>query len=134
VVDPLERVAPGTYRTTEPIPADGNWKTMIRLHKGSSLTAVPIYLPLDAAIPAAEVPAKASFTRSFVDETQILQREKTGGSPALVAIAYTAVASIALSLLVLLVWSLHRLAFPPRPAVRRSRGKATTSPTPALQR
>lgn len=134
VVDPLERVAPGTYRTTEPIPADGNWKTMIRLHKGSSLTAVPIYLPLDPAIPAAEVPAKASFTRPFIDETQILQREKTGGSPALVAIAYAAVASIALSLLVLLTWSLHRLAFPPRSTTRRSRRKAPANPTPALQR
>ena len=134
VVDPLERLAPGIYRTTEPIPADGNWKTMIRLHKGSSLTAVPIYLPLDAAIPAAEVPAKASFTRHFVDETQILQREKTGGSPALVAIAYATVAGIALSLLVLLVWSLHRLAFPPRPAVRRGRHQAPANPTPALQR
>jgi hypothetical protein len=134
VVDPLERVAPGTYRTTEPIPADGSWKTMIRLHKGSSLTAVPIYLPLDVAIPAAEVPAKASFTRSFVDETQILQREKTGGSPALVAIAYATVAGIALSLLVLLVWSLHRLAFPPRAAVRRGRRGAPAGSTPALQR
>jgi len=134
VVDPLERVAPGTYRTTEPIPADGNWKTMIRLHKGSSLTAVPIYLPLDAAIPAPEVPAKASFTRHFVDETQILQREKTGGSPALVAIAYATVAGIALSLLVLLVWSLHRLAFPPRAAVRRGRRGAAAGSTPALQR
>jgi hypothetical protein len=134
VVDPLERVAPGTYRTTEPIPADGNWKTMIRLHKGSSLTAVPIYLPLDAAIPAAEVPAKAGFTRPFVDETQILQREKTGGSPALVAIAYATVAGIALSLLVLLVWSLHRLAFPPRAAVRRGRRGAPVGSTPALQR
>jgi hypothetical protein len=134
VVDPLERVALGTYRTTEPIPADGNWKTMIRLHKGSSLTAVPIYLPLDAAIPAAEVPAKAGFTRPFVDETQILQREKTGGSPALVAIAYATVAGIALSLLVLLVWSLHRLAFPPRSAERRGRRKAPAGPTPALQR
>lgn len=134
VVDPLERIAPGAYRTTEPIPAYGNWKTMIRLHKGNSLTAAPIYLPLDAAIPAPEVPAKASFSRPFVDETQILQREKTGGSPALVAIAYTAVASIALSLLVLLTWSLHRLAFPPRPAARRSRSAAPANPTPALQR
>jgi hypothetical protein len=134
VVDPLERVGPGTYRTTEPIPADGNWKTMIRLHKGSSLTAVPIYLPLDAAIPAAEVPAQASFTRPFVDETQILQREKTGGSPALVAIAYATVAGIALSLLVLLTWSLHRLAFPPRPTARRHRHKVSANPTTALQR
>jgi hypothetical protein len=134
VVDPLERVAPGTYRTTEPIPVGGNWKTMIRLHKGNSLIAAPIYLPLDAAIPAAEVPAKASFSRPFVDETQILQREKTGGSAALVAIAYATVAGIALSLLVLLAWSLHRLAFPPRPGRRRSRRRSPATPTLGVHR
>jgi hypothetical protein len=134
VVDPLERIGPGIYRTTEPIPVGGNWKTMIRLHSGSSLTAVPIFLPPDAAIPAAEVPARASFSRGFVDETQLLQREKTGGSPALVAIAYATVAGLALSLLVLLAWSLHRLAFPPRPGVRRNRTEAPVKATPALQR
>ncbi len=134
VVDPLERVGPGIYRTTEPIPVGGNWKTMVRLHSGSSLTAVPIFLPRDAAIPAPEVPARPTFTRSFTDETQLLQREKTGGSPALVAVAYATVAGIALSLLALLAWSLHRLAFPPRPDSRRSRGKAPANPTPALQR
>ncbi|HWA54122.1 MAG TPA: hypothetical protein VG816_08120, partial [Solirubrobacterales bacterium] len=134
VVDPLERVGPGAYRTTEPIPVGGNWKTMIRLHSGSSLTAAPIFLPRDAAIPAPEVPARASFDRGFVDETQLLQREKTGGSPALVAVAYATVAGIALSLLALLAWSLHRLAFPPRPGVRRSRGKASAKATPVLQR
>jgi len=133
IVDPLERLSPGVYRSTAPIPVGGNWKTMIRLHSGSSLTAVPIFLPLDAAIPAPEVPARASFTRSFTDETQLLQREKTGGSPALVAIAYATVAGIALSLLALLAWSLHRLAFPPRPGLRRSRGEAPANPTPALQ-
>jgi hypothetical protein len=134
VVDPLERIGPGTYRTTEPIPIGGDWKTMIRLHSGSSLTAVPIFLPRDAAIPAAEVPARARFTRGFVDETQLLQREKTGGSPALIALAYATVAGIALALLALLAWSLHRLAFPPRPGVRRSRTKAPRKATPALQR
>ncbi len=134
VVDPLERVGPGTYRTTEPIPVGGNWKTMVRLHSGSSLTAVPIFLPRDAAIPAPEVPARASFSRAFVDETQLLQREKTGGSPTLVAFAYATVAAISLSLLVLLAWSLHRLAFPPRPGLRRSSGKAPATSTPALQR
>jgi hypothetical protein len=134
VVDSLERVSPGVYRTSEPIPVGGNWKTMIRLHSGSSLTAVPVFLPRDAAIPAPEVPARASFTRSFTDETQLLQREKTGGSPALVAVAYTTVAGIALALLALLAWSLHRLAFPPRQGVRRSRGKAPATPTPALLR
>jgi hypothetical protein len=134
VVDPLERIGPGIYRTTEPIPVGGNWKTMIRLHSGSSLTAVPIFLPRDAAIPAPEVPARASFSRGFVDETQLLQREKTGGSTATVAVAYATVAGIALSLLALLAWSLHRLAFPPRPGVRRSRTGAPAKATPALQR
>jgi hypothetical protein len=134
VVDPLQKVGPGRYRTTEPIPVGEGWKTMIRLHSGSSLTAAPIYLPRDAAIPAPEVPARAAFTRAFVDETRLLQREKTGGSPALVVVAYASVAGIALSLLALLAWSLHRLAFPPRAGGRRSRHKAPANPTPALQR
>lgn len=68
----------------------------------------------DAAIPAAEVPARASFTRRFVDETQILQREQTGGSPGVVLAAYSVVIAITVSLLVLLAWSLHRLSFGPR--------------------
>lgn len=134
VVEPLERVGPGTYRTTEPIPVGGNWKTMVRLHSGSSLTAMPIFLPRDAAIPAPEVPAHASFNRSFVDETQLLQREKTGGSPTLIAFAYATVVAIALSLLALLAWSLHRLAFPPRPGLRRGRHTAPAKATPALER
>lgn len=134
VVDPLRRVGPGVYRSTEPLPADGNWKTMVRLHSGSSLTALPIYLPRDAAIPAPEVPARARFTRRFVDETQLLQREKKGGSPTLVAIAYTVVASIALALLALLAWGLHRLAFPPRPRPQRSSRPAPLPSGAALQR
>ncbi len=134
VVDPLERVVEGRYRTTEPIPVYGNWKTLIRLHEGSSLTALPVFLPRDDAIPAAEVPARATFTRSFVDETEILQREKTGGSPALTAIAYAIVVGISLSLLGLLAWGLHRLAFPPRPrSQRRPQATAATRPATATQ-
>ena len=34
VVDRLERTGPGLYRTTEPIPVHGDWKTMIRLAQG----------------------------------------------------------------------------------------------------
>ena len=32
---PAGGVAPGEYRTTQPIPLDGDWKTMIRLHSGN---------------------------------------------------------------------------------------------------
>jgi hypothetical protein len=119
VVAPLERTGPGVYRSTEPIPVHGNWKAMIRLHDANSLTALPIYLPRDAAIPVGEVPAPAHFTRSFGDEHKLLQREQKGGSPLLVALAYSTVAAITLSLLALLAWALHRLSAGPRPARRR---------------
>jgi hypothetical protein len=121
VVDPLERVEPGVYRTTEPIPVHGNWKAMIRLHDDSSLTALPIFLPRDEAIPVGETPAPARFTRSFGDEHQLLQREQKGGGPLLVAVAYSTVAAIALSLLALLAWALHRLAVDGRRSPRRRR-------------
>ena len=55
-------------------------------------------------------------TRSFGDEHQLLQRESKGGHPLLTAIAYSTVAAIALSLLALLAWALHRLAVGLRPA------------------
>jgi hypothetical protein len=113
VIAPLERVGPGIYRTADPVPVHGSWKALVRLHDGDSLTALPIYMPRDEAIPAPEVPARARFTRSFVDETQILQREQTGGGSLVTALAYAVVISVALSLLALIAWGLHRLALGP---------------------
>jgi hypothetical protein len=126
VVAPLERTGLGVYRTTKPVPVHGNWKAMIRLHEDSSLTALPIYLPRDEAIPVGETPASAQFTRKFSDEHQLLQREAKGGPAVLVALAYSTVAAIALSLLVLIAWALHRLAVDMRPAPlwRRLRTRA----------
>ena len=123
VVDRLERVREGVYRTTEPIPVHGNWKAMIRLQRGNALDGAPIFLPDDPAIPAAEVPAPRSFTRELVPDIELLQREqKTDVAGALTAIAYSVVAAIALSLLALLAWGLHRLAVASGvPPVRRSR-------------
>ncbi|HEX2161936.1 MAG TPA: hypothetical protein VHF88_08975 [Thermoleophilaceae bacterium] len=124
VVDRLERVREGVYRTTEPIPVHGNWKSMIRLQRGNAIDAAPIFLPDDPAIPAPEVPAPAQFTREFVPDSEVLQREqKTDVAGTLTAIAYSVVAAIALSLLALLAWGLHRLALtsgtPPRSRASR---------------
>jgi hypothetical protein len=122
VVDRLERVGEGVYRTTEPIPVHGNWKSMIRLQRGNAVDAVPIFLPADSAIPAPEVPATARFTRDFAPDSEILQREQKGGvSGALTGVAYAIVAAIALALLVLLAWGLHRLAVTASPTQRYSR-------------
>ena len=110
LVDRLRRVGPGRYRSTEPIPVHGNWKALIRLHHGNSLTAVPVFLPRDQAIPAKEVPAGDGFTRTFVADHQILQREQKSAASWLTVTAYLAVVAIALALLAVLVWGLHRLA------------------------
>jgi hypothetical protein len=110
VVDRLERVRPGVYRTNEPLPVHGDWKAEIRLHKGRSLIAVPVYLPNDPAIPAKGVAARPSFERAFMRDKDILQREAKTGAPALTIVAYGVVMLITLSILGLIAWALVRLA------------------------
>src|SRR5207302_10999252 len=75
VVDPLVPVSPGVWRTKTSFPVYGEWKALLRLHSGSSLQAVPVYLPSDPAIPARAVPAWPRFRRSFEPDKRILQRE-----------------------------------------------------------
>ena len=133
IVDRLRRVVAGVYETTQPIPVHGNWKSLVRLHRGNSLTAAPIFLPRDVAIPADEVPAPARFERAFVADHEILQREQKPAPAALAVIGYGTVISIALSLLALLAGGLHRLggrAPISRPAVSNAvtRGRGTGSP------
>jgi hypothetical protein len=124
LLDPLERTGPDEYRTSEPIPVHGGWKANLRLHQGSSLVSVPIFLPEDRAIPAPEVPAASSFTREFQPDIEVLQRERKSDVPgALAALAYLTVLAIALSLIVLLAWSLLRVERGEvRPARARGRG------------
>ena len=122
VVDPLERVAPGVYRTTEPIPVHGDWKAMIRLHDGNSLTRaadLPAARRGDpgrrnpgpgAASPAASATSTSCCSASRRAAARCWSRSPTRPSPA-----------IALSLLALLAWALHRLAVGMRPAPRRRR-------------
>ncbi len=81
VIDRLQKVGPGHYRSTEPVPVWGSWKTLLRVQDGYTMTAVPIFEPADDAIPAAEVPAVASSTRPFVQEITILQRERDLSAP-----------------------------------------------------
>ena len=124
MVDRLRRVGPGRYRTTEPIPVHGNWKALIRLHYGNSLTAVPVFLPARPGDPRARrCPARRSFTRAFVADHQILQREQKAAAPGLTVVAYVVVVAIALALLALLAWGLHRLARRRRAAAPAPRGR-----------
>jgi len=110
VVDPLEEVGPGVYRTTKPIPVYGSWKSTMRIQQGDALISMPLFMPKDEAIPAKEVPAEASFTRAFQPDIEVLQRErKQDVSGALTLMAYLTVLAIALALIALIAWSLLRV-------------------------
>jgi hypothetical protein len=81
-IDRLKKVGPGHYLSTQPIPVWGEWKTLLRVQDGRTLTAVPIWAPADKAIPVPEIPAQATSTRPFVLEVTILQRERDPSVPA----------------------------------------------------
>lgn len=75
IVDPLERVGEGTYRTTQPIPVHGDWKALVRFHDGRVMSSAPIFMPADEALDAQEIPAEDGASRDFVYDKQLLQRE-----------------------------------------------------------
>ena len=124
VIDALERVGPGVWRTTRPIPVHSEWKAIIRLQKGSTLAAVPVYMPADPGIPATAVLPTASFTRPFVPDKRILQREFVGGSPALQNAAYGTLALVGIGWVWLIAWGLSRLLNPGSRPSRRPTGAA----------
>jgi hypothetical protein len=126
VLDPLEKVSEGVYRTTTPIPVYGGWKSTMRIQQGDALISMPIFMPKDQAIPAPEVPAEASFTRGFLKDKKVLQREQKQGVPGfLTLVAYLTVLAIALSLIALIAWALVRLdRGEGRPARSRRSGRA----------
>lgn len=101
---------PGVYTTSEPVPVGGTWKTIVRLSSGNTLSSMPIYLSEDPAIPAKGVPATPSFERTFIADHELLQREQKDVAGWLTVAAYVLVAVIALALLVMIAWALHRLA------------------------
>jgi hypothetical protein len=111
VVDRLHRTGPGRYRSTEPVPVTGDWKTLLRLHDGRVLAATPVYLPADDAIDAPEIPAEPTSTRAFVPEVELLQRERDLDAPAwLWATSSLVVLACTLVLVLALAWGVARLS------------------------
>ena len=123
VIDRLERVGPGHYRSTQPVPVWGSWKTLLRVQDGYTMTGVPIYEPADDAIPAPEVPALSSIHRPFVQEVTILQRERDQNAPAWLFTAGSILVLIfTLMVIAGLTWGAGRL------------GNAVTEPEPVEEK
>lgn len=80
---PMEKVADGTYRSTEPLPLYGRWKSMVRLHRGQrDLVAMWVYAPADPQLGKPEVTATSGVRREFVHEQLVLRREERTDVPA----------------------------------------------------
>ncbi|MFI6041170.1 hypothetical protein ACIA8C_06020 [Nocardia sp. NPDC051321] len=122
VVDQLRRVGPGHYVSTKPVPADGNWKTVLRVQDGRTQTALPVYLPDDPGIDAKEVPALTEFTRPFVREITVLQRERSSDFPSwLFTVASLIVLVCSLVIVWALAWGAARIVLAYRADVRAER-------------
>jgi len=108
VVDALQQTGEGRYRTTQPIPIHDDWKALLRLHDGRMLSAVPIYLPKDPAIPADEITADDGMTRKAIPEIKILQRELTKSGGGLWLVANLVVLACTLALIAAISWGVAR--------------------------
>ncbi|MBA2626298.1 MAG: hypothetical protein H0U89_11945, partial [Acidimicrobiia bacterium] len=53
----MEEVAPGRWASSEPVPIGGSHKSLLRLHRGGEMMAVPVFLPDDPEIGEPEIPA-----------------------------------------------------------------------------
>ncbi|MUL83147.1 MULTISPECIES: hypothetical protein [unclassified Mycolicibacterium] len=110
MIDRLEKVGPGHYRSTQPIPVSGKWKTLLRVQDGTTMAGVPIFLPADPGIGAKETPALASSSREFVQEITILQRERNLNHPSwLYNVASLVVLVCTLILIAGLTWGAGRI-------------------------
>lgn len=108
-IDHMERIDERTYRTTEPMPVSGTWKTLVRVHDGRTLAAAPLYMPQDDALGEPEVPARAGEARTVSDENLILQRELKDDVPGwLWLVAGLVVLACSLVLVTSLGWGTSR--------------------------
>ena len=76
---------PGEYRTEDPVPLYGNWKTLLRLHVApSEMVSFPMYAPDDPAIDGSQgraVVVENGAAVHTVLESKFLQREKRRTCP-----------------------------------------------------
>ncbi|KAF0844804.1 hypothetical protein [Nocardia caishijiensis] len=110
VVDILRRVDDDHFVSNRPVPVHGTWKTVLRLQDGRRQAALPIFLPHDPGIGAAEVSAPATFTRPFVEEISVLQRERSFDHPSwLFGLAGLVVLACSLALISAMAWGAARV-------------------------
>jgi hypothetical protein len=109
-VTPLLEQADGSWVSSMPVPVTGVWKTLLRLHDGRTLAALPVYMAPDPGIGAKEVPA-VDGSRTFIAENVLLQRERKLDAPGWLWGASCAVVLLCSLLLIgALAWGVGRVS------------------------
>ena len=112
VIDDMRATGtPASTATGGPVPLHGDWKTLVRLHDGNSLTAL-------AGLPARgrgdpgrrRCPPPTARRASSSPTTRSSSASSSPPRPRLWAVAYGVVLAITLLFLALIAWGLHRLA------------------------
>ncbi|RZQ62462.1 hypothetical protein [Amycolatopsis suaedae] len=122
---PLVPLGEGRYRTAEPLPVYGAWKTGIRLHTANRMLALaPVYAPDDPAAGAPAIEA-ASGPRPFMSEIEFLQRERKSETPAVLwTVAYVTVGLIFAAMWLLFAWLYTAASVVPAGRVRTASAAA----------
>lgn len=122
VLADMKEIRPGVWRSEQPVPVEAPWKTILRLHRGTDMMAIPLFLPADEEIDGPqgqEFPAVGKVA-AFEKESRYLLREQQGGSafyawgvPGLAVSAFAVV-------LASFVWAARGAAGTPRADDRRT--------------
>ena len=104
----MERTGDGEYVGDTPLLMTGRAKSLLRLHRGAEMMAVPIRLPADPDYDLAEVPAEDRRTR-FVAEQRFLQREADRPAGALALLVYALAIGLALAWIVAFIFAARRV-------------------------
>jgi hypothetical protein len=100
----MQDAAPGRYSSVEPLLLTGWAKSLVRLHRGAEMMAVPVRLPADDAYDLAEVPA-VDRRVPFVSEQRFLQREASDDLGWFATVVYALVTVLAAAWVAALWWA-----------------------------
>jgi hypothetical protein len=87
--NPLVQVSPGHYRSAQPVPTGGTWKTLVWMAKGPVMMATAVSFPVDLQYGQAPVIPKAVQTVQFSASSSWLMRESHDGAVWPAVLAYT---------------------------------------------
>ncbi|MGH2723983.1 MAG: hypothetical protein ACRDI0_06895 [Actinomycetota bacterium] len=116
----------GRHEAEHPVPVGGTWKTIIRLHRGTEMMAVPVAMPADREIGARAI-RPVDRTATFASDRRILLRESRGGPAWAAMVIFPLLGAVVAAWVATLVLGAGRVA---RAHTADGRASSTASPRP----